>query len=499
LDRLSVHVPRRVIAACALAGLAALAIPGVPAARAQGRGGDPGGEPVIVVDLRAAGTAEREGTRYQLEEALSRDPRLRLAPLDPGLTAVLRGPAEVAERGPLASFQAEIDRADALRADGDCKGALDAADAAIVGLAAEQAASAAPDSVTGATGATGAPGAATGATGATLGRAVTQSLEAAYGHALACAHDLGDTGRALVMAQRLRALGRTGAEPPPGVSPELWRAYPAVDALGNNAIVELAITTEPAGAQVWLDHRPVGPAPVTVLVGEGAHLVAAAGEGRAASQRVQVSQAALPRVAWGQSQVMVVHLPLLPRAWAWHTEAAEVARWRSTGTVDGAALGALLARLDVRFALVLVDADARLLRSGAPSAQAAQIWAVVGTEPGDGLAQRVGTGQLARPGAIAARVAARAAARDGASGSAVGASGGTSGGTSGQAGLDPGTPLLREGDVPRRFGSRPGEQRVARKPWWAYATIIGAVAATSLLILAADLGDDRQRIELRWP
>jgi hypothetical protein len=484
-----------------LAALAALTVWGVPAARAQARGSDPGGEPVIVVDLRPAGTPEREGTRHQLEAALARDAWLRLAALDPGLTAVLRGPAEAAERAALASFQAEIDRAGALRQGGDCKGALDVADATILGLAAEQAVSATPDnSAAGATGtAQGQPQSTPGAGAGPAITSITQTLEAAYGHALACAHELGDTGRALAMAQRLRALGRNDAEPPPGVSPELWRAYPAVDALGNSAIVELAITTEPAGAQVWLDHRQVGTSPVTVLVGEGLHLVAAAGEGRVASQRVQVSQAVLPRVAWGQSQVMVVHLPLGPRAWPWHAEAAAVARWRSTGTVDAAALGALLARLDVRFALVLVDADARLVRSGAPSAQAAQIWMLEpGSEPGTDQARRVGTGQLARPDAIAARVAARAGAPGG-SGRTLGAPVRASGRASGGAGLDPGQPLLREDDVPRRFGSRPGERRVARKPWWAYATIIGAVAATSLLILAADLGDDRQRIELRWP
>jgi hypothetical protein len=135
--------------------------------------------------------------------------------------------------------------------------------------------------------------------------------------------------------------------------------------------------------------------------------------------------------------------------------------------------------------VVLVDADARLARSGAPSAQAAQIWAI---EPGAGEARRVGTGQLARPEAIAARIAARVATW-----------GDVEQGASGQAGLPPGAPLLREGDVPSRFGSRPGQRRLARQPWWAYATIIGAVAATSLLILGADLGDDRQRIELRWP
>jgi hypothetical protein len=139
----------------------------------------------------------------------------------------------------------------------------------------------------------------------------------------------------------------------------------------------------------------------------------------------------------------------------------------------------------VRFALVLVDADARLVRSGAPSTQAVQIWAV---EPGGAQARRVGTGQIDRPEAIVTRVAARVAGGDGGRASSAG-----------EPGLDPRAPLLREGDVPRRFGSRPGERRVARQPWWAYATIIGAVAATSLLILATDLGEDRQRIELRWP
>jgi hypothetical protein len=443
--------------------------------------------PVIVVDLRAAGTAERAASRQQLEAALARHARLRLAPVDPALAAALHGSADAAQHGALAPLQTELDRAEDLRRGGDCQRALDAADAAIAGLAAEQAAAAASPA---------APGPSAGS----LATAVVQGLQRGYGMVLACAHQLGDSGRALVAAQRLRALGRAAA-PPPGVSEELWRAYPAMDALGNAAIVELAITTEPAGAQVWLDHRRVGIAPVTVHVGEGAHLIAAADSARAASQRVQVSQAALPPVAWGQSQVMAVHVPLAPRAAGWPAEAAAVAGWRKAGAVDAAALGALLARLDARFALVIVDADARLIRSGAQAVQAVQIWMLA---PGERQARRVGTGQLARPEAIAARVATRADARDGAAGAApTRASEPRSGPRAeqrpGQAGLDPTVPLLREGDVPRRYGSRHDGRGLARTPWWAYATIIGAVAATSLLILAADLGDDRQRIELRWP
>lgn len=466
--------------------------------------------PVITIDLRTvepppAGAGQETGraeTRQRFTTALTRDGRLHLAPIDEALAAVLHGPADVAERAALASIQAEalagIARADALRRSGDCQAALAAAGPAVAALAAEQAAvGSAPEAA-----------------------AVVQALAAGHGQVLACAHQLGGTDRALIAAQRLRDLG--GGELPAGasavVTADLWRAYPPMDALGNAHILDLAITTEPAGAQVWVDHRLVGTAPVTVAVVEGAHLIAAGGAEGASSQHVEIDRKALPPAPWGQTQVMDVQLTLSPRAWPWQAEAAEVARWRSTQTVDGAALGALLARLKVRFAVVLVDADARLVRSGVPgqqAVQAVQIWALA---PGERQAQRVGTGQLARPESIAARIAARASGWDEtpahasgqsagpATGTSAGPSSGQSFGQSGQAsgqssgaGPAPGVPLLREGDVPHRYGSRPGGRRLARKPWWAYATIIGAVAATSLLILAADLGDDRQRIELRWP
>lgn len=470
--------------------------------------------PVVVIDLRAAQAtpatpapgapapatpapgapapagasqeSDRAVTRQRFATALTRDGRLLLASIDEALTAVLDGPADAAQRAALAAIQAEplarIARADALRRSGDCRVALEEADAAIATLAAEQAAiGATPEATTDA-----AP--------------VEHALAAAHGQVLACAHQRGDANRALVAAQRLRDLG--GGELPAGasavVTADLWRAYPPMDALGNAHILDLTITTDPAGAQVWVDHRLVGTAPVTVSAVEGAHLVAAAGSGRASSQHVEIDRKALPPAPWGQTQVMNVNLTLWPRAWAWQAEAEAVARWRSTQVVDGAALGALLARLKVRFALVLVDADARLVRSGAPGQQAVQIWALA---PGETQAQRVGTGQIARPESVAARVAARAAGWDATPAHAGPAADRSSGqvGQSDGAGPAPGVPLLRESDVPRRYGSRPGERRLARKPWWAYATIIGAVAATSLLILAADLGDDRQRIELRWP
>ena len=50
---------------------------------------------------------------------------------------------------------------------------------------------------------------------------------------------------------------------------------------------------------------------------------------------------------------------------------------------------------------------------------------------------------------------------------------------------DAGAPLPPDDDKPRQ-------------KWWVYAGIVGAVAIAGGLVLANDLANDRQRIELRW-
>lgn len=418
------------------------------------------GEAVMVVDLRPPGTAGRADTREAFVAALDADARVRLEPEDQLLAALLHGAPDAGVRAALAPARAELARVDVLRRGGDCHSARPRAEAVIHALAEVQA------------------GLDPGAQGPVVDD-VIGALRAGYGHVLACAHTLGHIDQALLAAQRLHGMpGPAMPGPPPGVSEDVWRGYPAVDATANAHMVELSITTEPAGAQVWVDHRPVGAAPVTVLVSEGAHLVAAAGADVSGSQQAQVRRDAVAPAPWGAPRVMSVRLALEARAHPWRAEAARVAAWRRAGAVDPVSLGALMTRLDVRFAVVIPGSGpgAGGPAGATPGRPAVQLWALA---PGQAHARRVGTGRLERPAAIAARVRARAARWD-------------------RGGPEPGVPLLREEDVPQRYGPRKG-RRVARRPWWAYMTIIGAVTATSLLILAAELGDDRQRIELRWP
>ena len=60
------------------------------------------------------------------------------------------------------------------------------------------------------------------------------------------------------------------------------------------------------------------------------------------------------------------------------------------------------------------------------------------------------------------------------------------------AGPDPNTELLRES---------PSDRARKKKPlaWWVYASIIGAVAVGTAIIIANETADDRQRIEVSFP
>jgi len=62
-------------------------------------------------------------------------------------------------------------------------------------------------------------------------------------------------------------------------------------------------------------------------------------------------------------------------------------------------------------------------------------------------------------------------------------------------GIDPDVPLLREDPGDRRRG------KGAKNPlkWWFYASIIGAVGLGAAFIIASDLADDKQRVEVTFP
>lgn len=445
-----------------------------------------GGEQVIIVDLR--GDAGRDPFAAALARSGELAPRQ-----DEGLAAALAGGRasdHASGRGSdhgsghgndqalsMTAASAALDRARSAYGDLDCEAARRQARVAVDELAALQAA----------------------------GAAVTPALQRAHVYELLCAHDAGQVDAAMAAAFWLQRLDGTAA-PPPGVSQDLWRSYLPLDATASAHIVELVVDTEPPGAAVWLDHRQVGIAPVRVLAREGEHILAAATRDTAqVAQRIQVSAVGLDR-----TMTRAVTLRVVARERPWAVQAARVAGWREqAGSMNGAGLGALMAELGVRIALVL-PADKR---RGGPHARAGsgtdrgegagkgavEIWAL---DPGQTVARRLGQGRTSAPADVVAQVMDQVRRWDGGASGVAGLAGlaGSSVPDGAQVSLQESRPLLREGDVAPRTGQRSARGVGAgRKTWWVYATIIGAVVAGGLVIASQDLADDRQRIELRWP
>lgn len=120
------------------------------------------------------------------------------------------------------------------------------------------------------------------------------------GHELVCADQKGDRATAMADASRLRALGATG-----GVAEEVWARYPLVDATVDVQRMPLEVTTDPPGAQIWVDlARAERPPAVTA----GRHLILVAlgerrralyvdvKENRAATVAVELAPATWPEV-----------------------------------------------------------------------------------------------------------------------------------------------------------------------------------------------------------
>ncbi len=400
--------------------------------------------PVVIIDARAGDAAERGASRAALARALDAEAALVVVPADSALAAILAGASPGVDGARLEALAVTLERAERALGGGDCAQARALVETTIAPLAALQAAS------------QGEP-------------ATVQALARAYTTELRCAHEAGDVDAASRAVARMRRLGFDADTLPAGVPASVWAAHPEVDATANAHWVEIAVDTDPSGAEVWLDHHRLGAAPVTALVPEGPHLLAAAGAGADGARAVTVDRAQLPAAPWGQAPVLPLALTLTEAPHPWAPEAALIARWQNRlAEIDGAGVRTIMDKIGVRFALVLTPSQPDAARGDA------ELWTYgVGGES----ARRVATGSTERPASLAARVAARAAQ-----------------------GADVGTeqPLLREDDVaPRWVVQR--SVAPARKPWWVYATIIGAVTASVTLILAADLGDRRQRIELRLP
>jgi hypothetical protein len=371
------------------------------------------GEPVAVIDLRAADPEALRASRAELRGKLAAE---GLTVLDaPGLDAALAGEESDLDA---AEAVAALDQARAAYGLLDCAATIAAADRAIELLAARQAA----------------------------GLQELVSLRSGWALVLLCADQTGDRSRAQTAAERLRALGVTRGDQV-AIGDATWDRYPEIDASTDRSIDPLTVTTEPAGAAVWIDHVKVGVAPLTVYLPAGEHLVAAADGARRTATRVTL--AGKPASAT---------IALVDRSGSHAAAQQLVSGWRG-GSLEPTAesLGSLMTLLEVRFAVVLT------------ATATAQVWAM---GPGETEARNIDAAGFEDVAAIAAMIADRVAAWDGRA-------------------PDPDYELLRE---------TPGERRgLPETKWWVYAAIVGAAVLGTTILVLHDNVEDRQRIEITFP
>lgn len=296
---------------------------------------------------------------------------------------------------------------------------------------------------------------------------VTAPLQQAHVYQLLCAHNRGDSDRAMWVRTKLEQLGVFQA--PFGVSALVWNLYPPLDATANANIVEATITSAPEGAQVWLNHRSIGPAPIKVHINQGTHIVAVAADNRHSARVFDVRK---------DGQAIQVTLPASEPVSRYLALSERILKWQGqTRPPTGTDIGKVLRSLDVRFGLILPATPPRSsANTGATApakAQNVEIWAL---GPGEPEARLIGVETVLRVKDVVLSIRERAHRWD-------------------RTGPDPNIPLLRESP-----NVRTGKDTKTKKhKWWVYATIIGAVALGTTVYLANDLAEDRQRIELTWP
>lgn len=274
-------------------------------------------------------------------------------------------------------------------------------------------------------------------------RRATPELARAWNYVLLCADRSGARDRAAAAAAALRALGG-GADLPP----DLAIKYPDVDAVVGGELVPVTIEVDAPGAEVWVDFRPIGIAPVTAWLSGGEHVVAAATKQR----RGWASGTATPT----QPKLTIATEDYLA---SWSDVADKVASWNGKLPTP-AELGWVLAKVRARVTVIrrgdTIEAFGRTGLAEVPHRLGAD---------------NDGSGPLTDARRIMSLIGERTTAWN-------------------SRAPDPDRPLLRESD---------GERRAQPTKWWVYASILGAVVAGGLVIYSQDAGSNRQRIELVVP
>jgi hypothetical protein len=271
-------------------------------------------------------------------------------------------------------------------------------------------------------------------------------LPRAWAYVFLCADRSSDTDAALFAAGRLRALGGS-----PEVDTAQLAKYPTVDVIAGRDLLTVEIKTD-VGAAVWVDGEAAGTAPAKLVLPAGRHLIAAA----AGTKRGFVTGTVV-------RQQPVIEIALVEQASPWAKVAALVASWH----------GEVPAPADLATVLGEVHARIAIVRHG----DQIEAWGSAGrAEVPHLLGGEDGKGKLDEAPRIAALVADRIASWN-------------------DRAPDPDRPLLVE---------KPGsglltDKKEAPTPWWVYAVIGGALAASGIVVYAHSSGDDVQHVELHYP
>jgi hypothetical protein len=277
-------------------------------------------------------------------------------------------------------------------------------------------------------------------------------LPRAWAYVLLCADRNNDAKSAVLAASAIRTLGGSS-----DVDAKLLAKYPDIDALSNRDVMELEIKVDVDNADVFVDFRKVGKAPLKIPLATGQHVIAAA----AGTRRGTLTGTVIRK----QPTVTVT---TQDQAGTWSSLAARVASWH----------GKVPRPKELDWALREVNARVALVRHG----NTVEAWGHAGEgEPLRRLGNDDGLRTLDEAPALVALVADRVQ-------------------TWSDRAPDPDQPLLVETPEERRARglTRKGEEDEPTK-WWVYASIAGAVLAGAVIIYAHDQPDDRQRVELTNP
>ncbi len=307
---------------------------------------------------------------------------------------------------------------------------------------------------------------------AAAGIASAKAARTALGYLLLCHDRAGAFDDALRAAALLRALASHDELTAQGLDSAVLDKYPALDATAAVGLVPLELQVE-SGAAVSIDLGPARAGPLTAYLPPGRHLIAAAAGSRRTGVWVEVSHT-----------TKSLALSLAEQDVPLSRVSERIAAWKAQGP-DPAGVAALFEQL-------LTAAQGQpwnpssprsplLLVLGAISTPAQlQLWA------SDGPGQRPTMTALPAPqepwsAQSASAVVEALRARQLAWRSTP---------PPDEAALSAES-LLRE---------TPQDSSPRRKPtqWWVYAALAGAVTVGGAVILANELSDDTQRVELRW-